>query len=138
MAIVHFKSEEGEENRRKLEREFYNELDPRMRAIQFDIADYVRRKFGKEWTITCVNRPWDKDSAHGDARAVDARSTQFTDEEKAEIMNYADKAWGADLDPIGSRITRGRKKFLRIVCHVGTAEHFHWAINGVHRRNWQV
>lgn len=126
--MLSFKTEE-------LEYQFYHRLDPRLRAFHLETADYVQRRFGKVWVITCVNRD-QPDSSHGHKRGVDARSTQFTSYEKREIMLRSSRIWGADLAPIGQRTDDGRKKFLRMICHIGTAEHFHTAINSSHAIPW--
>ena len=116
------------------EGDFLRRLDPRLRAIVYDLAEFTYRRFHKQTIITCVNRPNDKDSAHGYGRAIDARSLHLAEYEKSEILKYLDGVWGADTAPIGERTEAGKTKFLRAIIHVGTAEHLHLAINSSHSR----
>lgn len=116
------------------EEDFLRRLDPRIRAVCYDLAEYAYRHFKKPLVITCVNRPDDKDSAHGYGRAVDIRSLHLAESEKKDVLEYLRAVWGADTAPMGERTPEGRKVLLRAVIHVGTAEHLHLAINSSHSK----
>ena len=117
----------------ELAMQFVRNLDPRLRAVNYDIAEFCERKYHKQWVITDILRD-DKTSAHHYGRANDARSFHFTEDEIREIIEYLDSVWGADTSPEGQRTEAGRKKFLRLLYHKGTAWHFHLAINSSHSR----
>ncbi len=88
------------------EEEFWNDkiTDPRIRAITLELARYSKDHFGKEMVVTCVGRTpaeqieiygEDTPSAHkfniekGElCRAVDIRSTTYTQEELFKLKNY--------------------------------------------------
>ena len=115
------------------EEDFLRRLDPRIRAVCYDLSEFTYRQFHKPLVVTCVNRPDDKDSAHGYGRAVDIRSLHLTKSEKKDVLEYLRAVWGANTEPT-PQTKEGKKKFLRAMIHTGTAEHLHIAINSSHSR----
>lgn len=55
----------------KLRKE-WETVHPTLRAV-VTLLDVAARRMGKSVTITCVHRPWDKDSYHSRRRACDIR-----------------------------------------------------------------
>lgn len=118
----------------ELEMDFLRRLDPRLRAVIYDMAEFCNRRFKKGVVITCVNRPDDRDSAHGYGRAVDIRTHHLEPKEVAQVVNYLVSVWGGDSSPTGRRTEWGKKQFLRVLYHKGTAWHLHLAVNSAHSR----
>lgn len=118
-----------------LEEQFIRRLDPRLRAVVYDVAEFCDRRFRKQWIITDVGRD-DPNSAHHYGRAVDCRSLHLAEPEIEIILDYLNSVWDADLSPKGQRTEAGQKKFLRVLYHKesDSAYHFHLAINGSHSR----
>lgn len=91
----------------RLNREFHNEIDPRLRAIIFDIARTMWRKHRKDTIITCLVRSKEENraeggsqySAHlrGSGRAVDLRTSHLAEKEVTEIIEYLNTVWGDDF-----------------------------------------
>lgn len=108
--------------------EFHTQLDPLTRFAVEDLQEVVSKRFGSDLTVTCVLRTPSqneevggvKQSAHipgvdGIGRAVDLRSSSFTEAEKAFILKYMEKRWG----PV-----------VHFILHnAGTAPHFHLNVN---------
>jgi hypothetical protein len=117
----------------EFEEDFLRRLDPRIRAVCYDLAEFTFRRFKKPLVVTCVNRPADKDSAHGYGRAVDIRSLHLAVTEKSTVLEYLRAVWDANTEP-SPQTKAGKQKFLRAMIHVGTAEHLHLAINSSHSR----
>ena len=91
----------------RLDREFHNEIDPRLRAIIFDLARIMWKRYRKDTILTCLIRSKDENraeggyqySAHlrGSGRAVDLRTSHLSEKEVAGIVEYLNTTWGDDF-----------------------------------------
>ena len=128
MYQIYFKSDNGHYYRHRLEREFWYEIDPRLRAVFLELNLWIWLTLGKTLTVTCLNRTREENekvggstySAHLDRRAGDLRSRKFTADEIQQIEQHLEQVWGKD--------------FLFVLCHnSGTGPHIHVNIRFRHR-----
>ena len=115
----------------RLKDEYETRMDPRLRIVNDEVAEWVYLKFNKPWTITCIMRtPAENEAvggkektAHyidisGYVRADDCRSRNFTKSEKVLIVEYVNATWNRFIE------------YVHIVWHnSGHGEHFHININ---------
>lgn len=128
--MIQFKTENGAEYQARLETEFTNDIDSRLRAILLDLNFYTERMFGKSLIITCLNRTvaenervgGNPNSAHLDRRAVDLRSRDFSEIVLDFIVKYLYDTW--------------RKDFIYVLVHgQGFNKHIHINIRYKFRNN---
>jgi len=107
----------------KLKHEFYHEINPKLRAVLFELDDFIERIHGKELVITCLNRTPEENrkvggiphSAHLSRRAADIRSWIFSEKELDIMIQRVKDTWG---------------DIVYIVYHEGgTGPHIHININ---------
>ncbi len=80
--MIKFKSENGLEYKARLDIEFNETIDKRLKAILLGVASAVERRFGLDITITCLNRTAKENrecngspsSSHLDFRGADLRN----------------------------------------------------------------
>ena len=106
-------------------------IDPRLRVILIDLAEWVYFEFGKPMTLTCIRRNQAENeavegmerSAHisdddGYVRAADIRSRNFLKPEKKRIVHYILDKWNR------------RQKYVHCIYHdADSGPHFHININ---------
>ena len=123
------------ENLEKLMAGYYEELDPRCRAILLELDEWLEWKFNKGIVITQIGRTLEENKAIGGfefsahiiredeyVRAVDFRSRIYTEEEKIAIVNHLEKTWNRHV------------KFIHIVATThGTGPHIHVNIRWMYR-----
>lgn len=86
----------------RLEREFMEAVDPRLRAVVLDVIYQGRRKFGYQVVITSLFRTPDEnrrvggrpDSSHLDGRAADIRNRDMSSTCQDFIPKYLKSVWG--------------------------------------------
>ena len=100
--LVYMKKESGRQYEEMLHQQFYGQIDGRLRAVFFELDDWIHREFGKRLIITCLNRTKEENkvvggvewSAHLFGRAIDGRTHIFTREEITKITNHLTDVWG--------------------------------------------
>lgn len=99
--MIEFKKEKGPHYQARLRHEWWNRIDPRLRAVFFELSDWVENQFGKMLIITQLNRTEEENkrlggyefSAHLYGRGGDFRSHIFTQEEIDAIEKHLDDTW---------------------------------------------
>ena len=133
--MIQFKQELGASYRIRLEVEFANDIDSRVRAVLLDLNNFTELKFGKSLIITCLNRTEEENrrvggspfSAHLDKRAADLRSRIFTEKELDLMVDYLYNTWNKN-----DRM----KGFLYVLVHGnGNSRHIHVNITYKYRTN---
>lgn len=82
--------------------EFIGCIDPRLQAFLLWMSYHVDHKYGKNLTLTCLNRTLEENkevngaqySAHLVGRAADIRSWHFTQAQIEEIIKKVNEVWG--------------------------------------------
>ena len=100
--MILFKAENGRVYQNKLKFQFYNQIDGRLRALLLELGDFTKRELNVPVTITGLNRTKEENakvngsewSAHLFGRAVDIRTSVFTEAEVKKIMSHIDFLWG--------------------------------------------
>lgn len=124
---VLFKAENGTEYRARLMTEFRYVIDPRLRAILLELAEWVRVKQEADITLTCLNRTITENeqvggykfSAHLSGRGADIRTWGFSVKQIEAIMTYLKESWG--------------EEFIFVLYHgSGSSNHLHINIRWKH------
>lgn len=117
-------------NDNRLIREYLHEIDPRLAAVLWELANYAQRNFKYDITVTCLNRTVEENtavggsptSAHLDNRAADIRCNDIPVDIAEDLIKHLKTVWGED--------------FLFVLRHgKGANVHIHVNINYKHRRN---
>lgn len=126
--VIKFKRELGKEYEDKLRFQFYDQIDHRLAAIILGLGLFIFRKWRLYLTITCLNRTpaenkavnGSKYSAHLFGRAVDVRTSDWSQEQIDAIIKYLEETWG---------------DFIYVKYHdAGTGNHLHINITYRYRR----
>ncbi len=99
---LNFKTENGLDYYRRLEREAYNLIDARLLAILLALTEWAGRALGISIIITCLARTKKENdkvggspySAHLFKRGVDIRCKHFTEKQIKMILAYLERTWG--------------------------------------------
>lgn len=102
MYQVLLKKDNGREYQKRLEYEYYNQIDGRLRAVYLELNDWMFRELGLRLIITCLNRTKEENkkvngsewSAHLFGRALDGRTRGFSDKEVKKIIEHLSLVWG--------------------------------------------
>jgi len=117
---VYFKKEQGADYQARLQLEFTHKIDLRLKAVLFELADWMRRVLNKDLIITCLIRSVDENkavngkhwSAHLFARAWDMRTAHLSQAEIDKVQEHLMAVWG--------------KEFLFVLYHdSGSGNHIH-------------
>ena len=104
----------------ELRYEFERMIDPKLRELMDWIVVWVEEHFHRDVIVTSVARTGDPASLHctRPVRAVDFRSTNFSEDQANELLSATNRAWLYDPSRLG--------RFKCLILHdVGQGEHFH-------------
>ncbi len=76
-------------------REEFEAVDTRLQVILYAVAGFVKHRFDKDLIVTSLLRD-DLESVHGYRRGADVRTSNFSEEERDEIVEFVNSAFHYD------------------------------------------